>query len=246
MDVTFDVVTERVALHVDDSESSMDALVARPDTDGRYPGVVVGFEIFGVTPYIQRMAERVAAAGYVAIVPDFYHRFGEGIVLSTDERERGLELAGSLSRQQALADVTAALEFLAESPYSTGEAAMLGFSFGGHIAYLAATRLDLRAAVAFYPGWLTSDGIALSRPEPTVESSKEISGRVLVLVGEDDHVIDAVQRRVIADQLGDRGEVVVYPDAPHGFACDDRETFHETSDKDAWDRVWRLLGDAFV
>ncbi len=106
---------------------------------------------------------------------------------------------------------------------------MVGLSVGGHIAYYAATQLPLAAVAVFYPGWLTDTGIALSRPEPTLALTPGLTAhgtRLLFLVGDADQLYTAAQRDQIAARLREDGvdhEMVVYPGAPHGFFCDERD-----------------------
>jgi carboxymethylenebutenolidase len=123
----------------------------------------------------------------------------------------------------------------------------VGFSFGGHLAYLAATEAPVRAAAVFYGGWIASDAIALGRPEPTLELTERIAGhdaRVLFLCGEQDHVVPAADRAAIGNRLekaGVRHEMVVYPDTPHGFFADTRDSYRPAAASDAWERVRELL-----
>lgn len=154
----------------DGGSSTMPAFLARPAQPGIYPNVIVGFEMFGVTGYIRSVAERIAALGYNAVAPDFYHRLGERIDLppTVEGRERGLQLLQNTDRDGVRADVRALLGYLASRDGGTERTAMVGLSVGGHIAYYAATQLPLAAVAVFYPGWLTDTGIALSRPEPTL------------------------------------------------------------------------------
>jgi carboxymethylenebutenolidase len=239
--VPIEIAGERVEVHVDDG-SPMGAYLARPVTRAAYPGVVVAMQMFGVSAHIRDVTDRVARLGYVAIAPDFYHRVAPGIELAHEERQRGLELIGQLSRAGAVADVSAAMGRLrAEGAERIG---MLGFSLGGHIAYLAATQLDLAATAVFYGGWLTTDAIGLSRPDPTVALTAGIGGRMLLLTGGEDHLLSAEDREQLAAALeaaGVRHEIVVYPDAPHGFFSDARASFRPEARDDAWRRVRDLF-----
>jgi len=248
--VEHEIVSERIDVVVDDEESPvMGAYLARPAAPGRYPSVVIGFEMFGVTEYIRGITERVAKLGYVALAPDFYHRAAPGIELAADPdgRGRGYELLQQLARPDVLRDVQAAMTHLRNHENGTPRIGMLGFSLGGHIAYFAATQLDLAATAVFYPGWLPTRDIPLSRPEPTLTLTPGIAehdGRLLLLVGEQDHLFTADQFGQIAERLradAVRHEMVVYPDAGHGFFCDERDTFHQASADDAWQRVRDLL-----
>jgi carboxymethylenebutenolidase len=98
--------------------------------------VIVGMEMFGVTAYVRGVADRIAALGYTAYAPDFHRRVAPGIELEADQdgRTRGLELAGALTRGQALEDLRAATDLLRARDDATGAVAMFGMSFGGHIA----------------------------------------------------------------------------------------------------------------
>ncbi|ADD41279.1 dienelactone hydrolase family protein [Stackebrandtia nassauensis] len=241
--------TEAVATvgeRVNVGTSGMGAYVARPDRPGTYPGVLIGFEIFGVTPYIRRMADRVASLGYLAIAPDFHHRDAPGVELTADAegRSRGLELTRRLTRASVAEDLDATREYLERRPEATGAEAMVGFSLGGHIGFVAAAHLKLKALAAFYPGWLTGGDIPLSTPEPTLELTDDISGRVLLVLGEGDHLIDAEQRdRIAARFAGTRHDLVVYPWAPHGFACDERESYDADYTRHAWSLVAKVLAE---
>lgn len=230
----------------------MAAYLARPVGPGRRPAVLVGFEMFGITAYVRGIADRLAGAGYVAMVPDFYHRHSSGsshleLTADAEGRSRGLELVGDLRRDQVLGDIRAALDHLGGRSETNGAVGMLGLSAGGHIAYYAATDVPLAALVVFYPGWLTGTEIALSRPEPTLALTRriaELGTPMLFLVGEADHLFTNEQRERIATQLeaaGVRHELVVYPDTPHGFFCDERDTYRPAPAADAWNRVVKLL-----
>jgi carboxymethylenebutenolidase len=221
------------------------AYVARPAAAlPGSPGVVVAFEMFGLTDYVRRVADRVAALGYTAIAPDFYHRFGEGIELpaTAEGREQGLALLRKLDRAGVAADFQAAIDALAAP-----RVAALGLSVGGHLAYYAATQLRFDALAVFYPGWLTSTEFAIGQPEPTLALTPglaEHGTRALVLTGANDHLVDAAQRAEIEAAFQGAGvehELVVYPDTPHGYFCDERETFRPGPAADSWNRVTTLL-----
>ena len=236
----------------DTSHQAMPAFLARPAGRGEWPAVVLGFEMFGVTGYLREVAAQVASAGYLAVVPDFYHWQSAGdshteLAADADGRARGLELVNGLQRWQVEADVRATIAALAARPDCTGETAMIGLSAGGHIAYYAATQAPLAALAVFYPGWLTSTEIGLSRPEPVLDATPGLAALgtpVLMLAGEDDHLYAPGDLTNIGDRLtqeGVRHDLVIYPDTPHGFACFERDTYRPEAAADAWARTFRLL-----
>ncbi|MBV9257385.1 MAG: dienelactone hydrolase family protein [Ktedonobacteraceae bacterium] len=240
------ITADSIVIPVDENlnSSTMDAYVAHPVEAGSYPGVIVGFELFGMTGHIRTIVKRIAQLGYVVIAPDFYHRTAPGIELeaTADGRTRGFELLHQLTRTQAMNDVRAAITYLREAK-QCANIGMVGFSVGGHIAYLAATQFDLKATAVFYPGWLPVQDIPLSQPTPTLALTPGIAehdGYLLFLVGERDTLIPRSQRETISRELlaaNVRHEIVTYSDAPHGFFCDERDSFHQVSADDAWHRM---------
>jgi carboxymethylenebutenolidase len=121
---------------------------------------------------------------------------------------------------------------------------MMGFSAGGHLAFLAACSLDVDATAVLYGGWLTVTDIPLSQPAPTLGLAPGIKGRLLYIVGEDDFLITAEQRAEIAAALRTAGpdhEVVSYPGVNHAFWWPDTPEFSQQARDDAWSRVLALF-----
>ncbi|WP_328761915.1 dienelactone hydrolase family protein [Streptomyces sp. NBC_00272] len=229
----------------------MTAYVARPAGGDRHPLVLVGSELWGLTEDVRGVVRQVAALGYVAIAPNLYHRSGagtaRGLTESAANRERAFELLGQLTRDGVEEDLRSAIAHARSHEQATEETGVLGFSLGGHIAYFAATRLDLAAAAIFYPGWLPVAGTALSRPEPLLAATGAIAERdvrIVLFFAELDHVIDAEQRAQIGDALeaaGARHEEVVYPGARHAFFFPGREPYDKAAAEDSWTRVRELF-----
>jgi carboxymethylenebutenolidase len=226
------------------ADSAMSAYVARPAA-GTHSTVLVGFEMFGVTDYVRSVADRIAALGYTAVVPDFYHRSGRRIALpaTAEGRTRGLELLSAVTRTGVSDDVAAVLDAF------PGPHGFVGLSVGGHLAYYAATQFPFAAVATFYPGWLTDGTIALGRPTPTLDLTPALAKhhtRLLFLVGDGDHLFTPDQRTEIAARLQADGvdhDFVVYPDTPHGFFCHERDTYRPAAADDAFARVTTLLAD---
>lgn len=251
-----EISTEWIDLTVNDGDgtSVMAGYLARPAAPGPHPNVLVGFEMFGVTGYIRGVVQRLARLGYSALAPDFYHRLGDRVELSADAegRERGFKLLTGIHRDGVRQDVQAAIAYLAGQPGGSNRTAMLGLSVGGHIAYYAATQLPLAALIVCYPGWLTGTDIPLSQPEPTLALTPRIADLgtpVLFLVGDQDHLVTTEQRGLIAGQLDGAGvqhEMIVYPDTPHGFLCQERDTYRPAAAEDAWSHITALLSGTLV
>jgi carboxymethylenebutenolidase len=234
----YTIRSERVDIQVGDGPP-MGTYLALPAAPGPFPGVVVAMELFGVDAAVRDVCDRLAGLGFTALAPDLHHRTEPGAELPRDAagRERGFELLELMTRTAVLQDIRACMDHLHAS--GSEPVSMVGLSLGGHIAYLAATEFDLAAVAVFYGGWLPGTDIPLSQPEPTLSLTPAITGRVLFLVGENDHVVPPGQQHEIADALREAGidhEFVVYPGVGHGFLSTDPSTA-----ADAWHRVHALL-----
>ncbi|WP_433601899.1 dienelactone hydrolase family protein [Nocardia sp. CA-135953] len=247
--MTYTIVSRQFDLDVDGS--SLTGYLARPEGDSTFPAVLVGAELWGLTEDARRIVDRVAELGYVAFVVNVYHRSGPetaaGLAETDENRTRAFGLLGELTRDGVEADFRAAIAYAREHGGATDKTGVLGFSLGGHLAYFAATRLDLDAAAIFYPGWLTTAGTALSRPESLLAATENIAKgdvRLLLFFAELDHVIDAEQREQVEaalNQAGVRHESVVYPGAKHAFFFPGREPYDEAAAADSWQRTADLF-----
>jgi|HubBroStandDraft_6_1064221.scaffolds.fasta_scaffold151665_2 carboxymethylenebutenolidase len=226
--------------------TSLPGYVARPVADAAPTGVIVAHELFGVNPDIRGVADDLAGAGYLAIAPEFYHRDAPpGRWLERDDagRQEGFGYLHKLGREQALADVAAAMAWLCAEP-GIERVAVVGFSAGGHLSYLAACRLPVSRTAVLYGGWLPGTDIPLSQPVPTLELTPGITGRLLYLAGEDDALIDAGQREQIRAALAAAGvdhELVSYPGVQHAFFWPGTPPFSQAARDDAWRRILELL-----
>ncbi len=238
------VRTERVEIPV--GGATMGGYLALPEGDGPHPAVVVYMEIFGVNSHIRDVTERVAAEGYVALAPDYFHRTGPGVEYAYDDEGmgKGMVLLGQLKASEMIDDANAALAFLrGRSEVQGDKIGCMGFCIGGHMTYLTAATTDVAAAASFYGG-----GIAA--PEgpggeaSTIGRTGDIGGRILCLFGAADGMIPSDQVDAIKGALSGAGtdhEVVVYDGADHGFFCDQRATYQEAAATDAWARVKDLF-----
>jgi carboxymethylenebutenolidase len=239
------ITTERVEIAVDGA--SMGGYLARPDDGETRPGVIVFMEIFGINSHIRDVVERVAKEGYVALAPDFFHRTGPGVEYGYDDEgmQKGMALLGQLKADEMIADARAAYDFLAARSDVSGKIGAIGFCIGGHMTYLTACTVPVKAAASFYGG-----GVAAPQGPgggaSTVSRTPGIQGKILCLFGQEDGMIPQDQVRTIREALEAAGtdhEVVVYPGADHGFFCDQRATYQEAAAKDAWERVKALFAE---
>ena len=226
--------------------TSMQARLSRPVGQPAPAGVIVAHELFGVNPDIGSAADALARDGYLTIAPEFYHRDAPpGRWLARDEagRREGFSYLDRLSRPHALADARVSYDWLLAQPGIT-KIAMVGFSAGGHLAYLAACQLPIFATAILYGGWLPTTDIPMSQPTPTLALTPGITGRILYLVGADDALIDAGSRGQIARALAASGvdhELVTYPGTAHAFFWPGTDSFSQPARDDAWSRIRAML-----
>lgn len=228
-------------LQLDTPDGPMDLYRAIPDGDAR-GGVVVVQEAFGLTGHIHRVADALAAEGFVAVAPALFHRSADQVFGYGDYEKLGPVIM-QLTAETITMDVDAALAELARLGQPAPRQGIIGFCLGGSVTLATAARLELGAAVTFYGGGLTAGRFGLA---PGLESAAKLRTPWLGLFGDlDQHIpIDEVEqvREIVAAAPVD-AEVVRYPDADHGFHCDERPSFHPQSSSDAWGRTVAFLGD---
>lgn len=194
---------------------SLPVFTAEPDGPARGQVLVVQ-EIFGPTANMKRIAQSLAAEGYRAALPDLFARTGAREPVSYDNPEAGLALVGRLETVEIEADLDAAIALLG-GPATTG---VLGFCWGGGLAWATGARRSLPATVCYYP-------TRMSRHLPEAPS-----GEVLVHLAEGDRHTPAdivTQMKAAKPDL----ELRTYP-AAHGFHNPDREGYAPGPAREAW------------
>ncbi|HUC63205.1 MAG TPA: dienelactone hydrolase family protein [Alphaproteobacteria bacterium] len=188
----------------------------RADAAGKPKGALVVIqEIFGVNIHIRNVCDGFAKDGYTAIAPALFDRAQRGVELgyTPDDIARGREIRGKLDWDGVLKDVSAAIANVA----SVGKVGVVGYCFGGTVAWLAATRLPgVASAVGYYGGQIVQ--------------FKDEKSKVPVML----HFGDKDQSIPMADVDAIKAAqpavpVWVYPGAGHGFSCDHRPSFHKDS-----------------
>jgi len=204
--------------------------------------IVVLQEAFGVNDHIQDICRRFAAEGYLAVAPHLFHRTGDPTIGYEDMQE----VIGQIMALRAdglEADLDATLEYLAGAGFEMGQVGVIGFCMGGSISYLAAARHPVGAAVSFYGGGIGEGRFGIP---PLVELAPLLQSPWLGIFGDRDETIrvDQVEAlRTASSRASVPTEVIRYPEAEHGFHCDARSSYHETSAKDAWQRTLEWFGE---
>ncbi len=217
-------MSQTIKLTTDDGVT-IDAYRAEPAGTPK-GAIVVLQEIFGVNAHIRRVADGFAAEGYLAIAPALFDRATPGVELgyNPEDIKTGSGYVGRIEPSKTLLDVKAAVTAAAAG----GQVGVVGFCWGGTLAFAAACDLDgVAASVGYYGG-----GIAkMLERKPKVP--------LMLHFGEHDDHIPMSDVDKIKAALPD---VPVYTyDAGHGFNCDARGSYDKPSAAKALDRTLAFL-----
>ena len=203
----------------------LDAYVAEPQGEAK-GGVVIVQEVFGVTNHIKRVADQYAAQGYKAVAPALFDRIRRDLTLEYSEVQKGLEYMQQLQWPNTLADVDAA----ANEARSAGSAAVIGYCWGGTVAHVAASELDLDAAVSYYGGGVSK------------MLDKKPRCPILYHFGDHDSSIPLPDIEKIK-QANPTSPLFIYAGAQHGFNCDERASYSPKDAKVAFERSIEFLNE---
>ncbi|MBX3604804.1 MAG: dienelactone hydrolase family protein [Piscinibacter sp.] len=220
---------------------TLDAFLALPPA-GRGPGLLLLQEIFGVNPHIRGVAEQYALAGFTVLAPDLFWREAPHVELGYvgADRERALALMRTVTRDAAVADMTASVAALRARPECNGRVAALGYCMGGRLAFTAAALCGVDAAVAYYGGGIATQlDLAPSVRVPVLFHHAERDASIPA------DAVAAVQAAMAAGPAGAQAEFHLYPGAEHGFNCWARAAYHPPSAALALGRSLAFLARLF-
>ena len=222
-------------IEVPTAAGAMPAFIARPSGEAPAAAVLVIMEAFGLNAYIEDVARRIAAEGYVALAPDLYWRGGKGRAVRYDQLPEAIALMQSLRDDEVVADVGGAIAYLERQPFVRADrVGITGFCMGGRVTFLAACELPdkIKAAAPFYGGGIP------------IEKTAKLRAPLLAFFGEDDPFIPLDTVEALKAELArhkKQAEVVVYPKAPHGFFCNERDSYRPEAAREAWERLKTFL-----
>jgi carboxymethylenebutenolidase len=230
--------TEYVDIPADGTPMRM--LVAAPRAKGEYPGILLYSDIFQLTGSMVRSTARLAGYGFVVAAPEIYHRIeppGAAIPFDDEGRTRGLSDAAKTSVAQFDADCRSALEYLGRHPLvKQGKLGAAGFCIGGHLAFRAAFRPEVKATVCFYGTGIHNGKLGKDEDAGSLGRASEIKGELLMIFGAADPHVPEEGREKIQTALatgGTKFSVSLY-EAEHAFMRDEGPRY----DPDATDRAW--------
>jgi carboxymethylenebutenolidase len=203
-----------------------DAYVAHP-SGAPIGGLIVLQEAFGVNSHIRSVADEYAKDGFLAIAPALYDRLERCVELGYEgqDRERGIALARQSNHDDVVKDIAAALEYARQQ--TSRKVGVIGYCFGGTMAWLSATRLDPNAAVGYYGGQI-SRYAAEAKHCPVMLHFGKL----------DQHIPRAEVDKVKAAHPD---VVVHWYDAGHGFNTSDRASYNADAAKLARERSLEFL-----
>ena len=216
---------------------AVETFVVYPESKHKTPAILVIHEIFGMTDWVQDLADEIAAAGYIAVAPDLLSGMGpNGGRSSAFDQSKAMEAVSHLDADQVTGDLLAAADYGKKLPASNGKLFVVGFCWGGGQSFRFATnRPDLSAAFVFYG------------PPPDKDAMARIHAPVYAFYAGNDARIDATIPDATSGMkaAGKAYEPITYDGAGHGFMrageAPDANDANKKARSDSWVRLKDLL-----
>lgn len=205
-------MSEIVKLDSLDGENTFNAYVARP-ADTAKAAIVVIQEIFGINAGIRRKCDKLAEDGYLAVAPDLFWQFEDGIELDPDiepEMNKALELFEKFDQDQGVRDIEAAIKYARSQ--GCGKVGAVGYCLGGRLAYMTAARTDSDATVGYY-----AVGV-----DNLLDEKHAIASPLMLHIPTEDGFVDKETQKAMHEGLDDHPKVTLhdYEGLDHGFATE--------------------------
>ena len=213
----------------------MEVYASIPSGSGPFPAIVIAFHVGGMDEFDKTMADRLAEEGYVAVVPDLFHRLSAEVMAGPR-----LDRLGYLSDPDIIADINTTVDFLQADPHVDGERlGITGFCMGGRIAWLmAAVNPAFKATAPYYGGnIMTPWGAATQAP---LELTNGINCPMMFHFGQTDanpSPEDQVKLDDELNRLGKAHQFFSYPGAGHAFMDFTGERYHQEAADTSWPRT---------
>ncbi len=227
--------------------SGMKVLEARPEGGQRRPSVVLLHERYGIDQHTKDLGEKLAADGFVALLPDMFHRFD-----GDREALRRGDARADMADDEALADLDEVVGFLRGLPHTTGEVGLIGVCQSGRQPLLfAAHRHDVARVAVLYGGvgngdWEPSE----RRPSSVAAFIRDLDCPVLGLFGEADHVVSIENVRRFREELEQANKsyrIRIFRGAPHGWLNDTMPgRYRPEAAEEAWSELTSFLRGTFA
>ena len=232
---TTGIIAGEVKIPVEGGE--IPAYRAMPAQGGPFPDALVVQEIFGVHEHIKDICRRFAKIGYLAVAPELYARHTD--VTKLNDMDTARAAMGKIPDKEVMSDLDRTLVWAKENKGDPSRAGITGFCWGGRVVWqYAAHNPQLKAGVAWY-GVLTGPKTENRTAHP-LDIVQDLKAPVLGLYGGQDTGIpnaDVEKMKEALKAANKPSEIVVYPDAPHGFHADYRPSYRKEAAEDGWKRL---------
>ena len=216
---------------------------AMPDAKNKnFPVVLVIHEIFGVHEWIQDVCRRFAKLGYMAIAPALYARQGEVSTIQTSG-ELNRQIFSKIPDAQSMSDLDATVGWAKKNNGNTNKLSITGFCWGGRIVWLyAAHNSKVDAGAAWYGRVVPTPNSPKNEAQPTtpIDYAKDLKVPVIGFYAGLDKGISLDGVLKMQDELKkgkSKSEIIVYPNAKHGFHADYRDSYNKEASEDAWKKL---------
>ena len=248
-----DVVESDVDVATPDGKA--DAALFHPAGPGKWPAVLIWTDILGLRPVFRQMGRRLAAQGYVVLVPNPFYRVRRAPIVDgafdfskPEDRAKVMPLAAALTPEGGASDATAFVRFLDAQPQTdtSRKAGVQGYCMGGPLTFrTAAARADrIGAAATFHGGGLVTD----KPSSPSLLISK-MKATVYCAVADNDDKKDPSAKTALRDgfaKVGLTAEIEVYDGANHGWCVAGSAPYNEAAAERAWTKLTALYTSALV
>jgi carboxymethylenebutenolidase len=226
-------------------DGEMPAYRAMPAKGKNFPVALVVQEIFGVHEHIKDVCRRFAKLGYFAVAPSLYARQGDTTQLKMEDV---MKVVARVPDEQVMADLDSTVAWARATKRSSGKrVGITGFCWGGRIVWLySAHSKEVDAGVAWYGRLVgrTDQPANPLTPKQPVDLVDALNAPVLGLYGAKDQGIpvESVERMREAlkkskSKAARVSEIIVYPEAGHGFHADYRPSYNKEAANDGWQRL---------
>jgi carboxymethylenebutenolidase len=228
---------EQTEVSIAASDGQMPAFLLTPSELNHKPAVLLLMEAFGLTSHIRDVAVRIAREGYIVLAPDLYYRDLPNNKFGYDEVELAMAMMYRLDLKSVEADIRAALAFLKlHKDVDSNLIGITGFCLGGGLSFLTACKfsVEIAAAAPFY-------GMVL---DEWIDAVSDITVPVHLFFGGVDPFIPRDRIQQIESRFRELGKdyiLKIYPDAGHGFFCNERSDYNPSAAQDAWHRLTRFF-----
>jgi carboxymethylenebutenolidase len=224
------------------ADGVMSTFVVHPEENGPFPPVIFYMDAPGRREELSDMARRLAAPGYLVVLPNLYYRRTAGFVMTSGNRAEMVAHMNSLSNAMVCADTAALLEFFDCDPAaSSAPAGLVGYCMSGPFAFAAAAAFPDRVAAA-----ASFHGVRLytEAEDSPHKSAAGVRGELYFGCAESDEWAPPEMIARLGEHLaevGVRHRVEWYPGTVHGFVFPERVAYHKAAAERHWERLFALF-----